>query len=307
MVENGNVASPWDASLISLLPPSLVIFAAGGAGYDYMDVPALRSRGVRFCNSRGAGDTATSDIALYLILACFRLTSFAEWGARQGDPDTFWRVHHEVGLRAENPRGRLLGCVGLGNIQREVARKAGKNGLGMDIVYYDPYRLGEDVERSLGVTYVDSLDKLAECGCDLISVSGASFYCSLAVNTADGYTTVPYTKSTHDLIDARFISKLKPGARIVNTARGKIVNEDALVAALESGHLLSAGLDVHYHEPRVSPALIGMKNVTLTAHVGGVAKDTFVEFERLCMANIDNNLRLGKPCLTVRALSFVTY
>ncbi|KAM0745967.1 D-mandelate dehydrogenase [Meredithblackwellia eburnea MCA 4105] len=278
-VHEGNVAHPWNEEIISLLPSSCKIFSAAGAGYDYLNVPFLRSRGIRFTNCRGAGDTATSDLALFLILATFRLTSYSEWAARTGDPEIFNKVHVEVGLKAVNPKGRVLGALGLGAIQKEIVRKAGFAGLGLKVIYYDPFRSPKEVEDSLQVEYVSSKEELARRS-DCVSVS------------------VPYMESTHHLVDAAFISNMKQGARLVNSSRGRTVDEAALIDALKSGHLLSAGLDVHYNEPQVSPELIKLRNVTLLSHIGGVAQDTFEEFDRLCLTNLDNHLRLEKDLLT---------
>ncbi|GAA6014485.1 hypothetical protein JCM10207_001624 [Rhodosporidiobolus poonsookiae] len=283
-VETGNEASPWNEELISLLPSSVKLFAAAGAGFDYLSLDALNARGIAFANSRGAGDTATSDLALFLILATFRLTSLSEWAARTGDPETFDRIHNEIATKAVNPRGKVLGAVGFGAIQREIVRKA-VHGLGMQCVYYDVAPAPKEVEEQLQAKRVDSLEELAKQA-DCVSVS------------------VPYMKSTHHLIDAKFISNLRPGARIVNTARGPVVSQDALVEALKSGHLSSAGLDVHEFEPQVSKELCEMKNVTLTTHIGGVARETFIEFERLVLENSDRFLRQGQELLTPAGKTF---
>ncbi|ORY75995.1 D-mandelate dehydrogenase [Leucosporidium creatinivorum] len=278
-VEAGNIPSPWNKDLISLLPPSVRLFSAAGAGFDYLDLPSLNARDITFTNGRGAGDTATSDLALYLILSVFRLTSYAEFGARSGDPKVFDEVHNEIAKKAVNPKGRVLGAVGLGAIQKEIVRKVGYTGLGMKVLYYDVVRASPEVEEKLQAEYVADLLELARRS-DCISVS------------------VPYLDSTHHLINKEFLDAMKPGSRIVNTSRGKVIHEAELVSALESGHLLSAGLDVHYDEPKVLPKLIAMRNVTLTAHIGGVAQDTHSEFERLCLTNVDNFLRTNEPLLT---------
>lgn len=258
-VETGNAASPWDAELIALLPPTVKLFAAAGAGFDYMSVPDLNARGIAFANSRGAGDTATSDIGLFLILATFRLTSYAEWGARTGDPQVFHDVHLDIATKARNPRGKTLACVGLGAIQREIARKA--KALGMEICYYDVAPPPPDVVEALEARRIDSLAELAGQA-DCVSVSGACSSRSqsksmLALIFALRFA-VPYMESTLHLIDSAFFAAMKPGSRIINTARGPVIDEAALVAALKSGHLLSAGLDVHEFEPQVSKELIGM-------------------------------------------------
>lgn len=259
-VENGTESYPWNADLISHLPSSLKVFAAAGAGFDWLDLDALNERGVAFANSRGAGDTATSDLALYLILSVFRLASYSERAARTGDPETFNRVHLEIGKSAHNPRGHVLGAVGLGAIQKEIARKA-VHGLGMKLVYYDVAPADAETEKALGAERVDSLEELARRS-DCVSVSGESFHFVIGEPVLLALTsmhhTVPYMKLTHHLIDEAFFAAMKPGSRIVNTARGPVISQDALIAALKSGKLLSAGLDVHEFEPQVSKELIEM-------------------------------------------------
>ncbi|GAA6047930.1 hypothetical protein JCM3770_006430 [Rhodotorula araucariae] len=283
-VETGTESYPWNAELISHLPLSCKAFTAAGAGFDWLDLDALNARGIAFANSRGAGDTATSDMALFLILATFRLTSYSEWAARSSDPETFERVHLDIGSKAHNPQGHVLGAVGLGAIQKEIVRKAG-HGLGMKIIYYDVAPASAEVEKALGAERVDALEELARRS-DCVSVS------------------VPYMKSTHHLIDDKFLAAMKPGSRLVNTARGPVVAQDALVAALKSGKLLSAGLDVHEFEPQVSKELIEMKNVTLTTHIGGVAIETHQEFERLVLTSMDRFLRQGEQLLTPAGKTF---
>ncbi|GAA5904388.1 hypothetical protein JCM6882_008898 [Rhodosporidiobolus microsporus] len=286
-VETGNEASPWDEELISLLPSSVKLFAAAGAGFDYLDLKALNARGISFANSRGAGDTATSDLALFLILATFRLTSLSEWAARTGDAATFDRIHNEIAEKARNPQGKVLGAVGFGAIQREIVRKA-VHGLGMKCIYYDVVPAPKEVEEKLEAERVETLEELAKRA-DCVSVS------------------VPYMPSTHHLIDSTFLSHMRPGSRLVNTARGPVVSQDALIAALKSGQLLSAGLDVHEFEPQVSTVLAEMKNVTLTTHIGGVAHETFVEFERLVLENSDRFLRRGEELLTPAGQTFESH
>ncbi|BGP45087.1 glyoxylate reductase [Rhodotorula kratochvilovae] len=284
-VENGTESYPWNADLIAHLPSSCKAFTAAGAGFDWLDLDALNARGIAFANSRGAGDTATSDTALFLILATFRLTSYSEWAARTGDPETFNRVHLDIGTKAHNPQGHVLGAVGLGAIQKEIVRKAG-HGLGMKIIYYDVTPATREVEEALNAERVDTLEELASRS-DCVSVS------------------VPYMTSTHHLIDEKFIAAMKPGSRLVNTARGPVVAQDTLVGALKSGKLLSAGLDVHEFEPQVSKELIEMqKNVTLTTHIGGVAIETFHEFERLVLTSMDRFLRQGEQLLTPAGKTF---
>jgi lactate dehydrogenase-like 2-hydroxyacid dehydrogenase len=187
--------------------------------------------GIWYTNGAGAVDEATSDIALYLIIATFRLTTKGEIAARSGSAERYQAVHNELGHIARNPRGKILGCVGLGMIGAATARKV-RGSIGMDVHYYDPVRAPKHVEEELHLTYHEELDELLAIA-DCVNVS------------------VPLLPQTMHLINKETIGKMKDGVRIVNTARGKVVDEEAIVEGLKSGKIFSAGLDVHYTEPNV--------------------------------------------------------
>lgn len=256
----------WDDELIPLLPPSVRIFASAGAGFNWADVDALGRRGIWYANGAGASDEAVSDTALFMILSVFRNFARAQLAARTADPVIFEETHSVLATLSHNPRGHTLGIVGLGSISKKLAVKA-RLGLGMEVHYFDILRADEAEEEQLGVKYHKTLESLLGVA-DCVSLH------------------TPLNKYTQDLIDANALQQMKPGARLVNTARGKIVEEEALVAALKSGHLSAAGLDVHYHEPQVSKELAAMDNVTLTTHIGGGALDTRINFELNAMKNI---------------------
>jgi lactate dehydrogenase-like 2-hydroxyacid dehydrogenase len=201
-----------------------------------------------------------------MILSVFRNFTRAQLAARTADPAIFTATHKLIATISQNPRDHILGVVGFGNISRKLAYKA-RMALGMKIHYFDIARADSSVETELQATYHDSLDgllKVADC---------------VSLHT-------PLNSHTFNLIDERALALMKPGSRIVNTARGEILNEEALIRALQSGHLSSTALDVHYHEPQVSPILAGMENVTLTTHIGGGALDTRINFELNAMRNI---------------------
>ena len=280
--------NPWDAELISLLPPSCHIYAAGGAGYDWADTDALGARGMWYANAAGAGDEATSDLALYMILSAFRFFTQGQLGARTADADVFDAVHNTIlNSNSCNPRGHVLGVVGFGGIGRKLAYKA-HAALGMEIHYYDVVHASPEVEHQAGDAVYHS---------DLASLLAVSDCVSLHT---------PLNKHTRNLMNAETISMMKTGARLINTARGQIVEERALVDALKSGKLSAAGIDVHYHEPQVSKELAAMENVTLTPHLGGVAIETVVAFEMMAMKNIlavvgDDGSMIGEPSTPVNA------
>lgn len=165
------------------------------------------------------------------ILATFRLTSLSEKAARSGDPSRFTDAHIHLGDETHNPQGHVLGVIGAGRIGCAVARKA-YLAFGMNIHYFDRSRLPAKFEDEIRATYHRHLnDILAIADCIVIAI--------------------PYSQETHHLIDSNAIGTMKPGSRLVNTSRGKVVDERALVEALKSGHIFSVGLDVHYNEPHV--------------------------------------------------------
>ncbi|KAI5357725.1 putative D-isomer specific 2-hydroxyacid dehydrogenase, catalytic domain-containing protein [Septoria linicola] len=184
-------------------------------------------------------------------------------GAGASD-DAFTECHKTNALISRSPKGHTLGIVGLGNISVLLVAKA--KALGMHVAYFDIARRSDDVEKELGLRYLSFKELLAQADCVSLHV--------------------PLTGNTRRLIDAKAISMMKPGARIVNTARGEIVNEQALIQALQTGHISAAGLDVHYNEPQVSLILASMENVTLTTHVAGGALDTRINFELNAMKNV---------------------
>lgn len=287
--QSGGEMGQWDQDLISLLPPSVRIFASAGAGFNWADVEALGRRKIWYANGAGASDDAVSDTALWMILSVFRNFTRAQLAARTCDADAFTAAHKLIANISANPRGHILGIVGLGNISKKLAVKA-RLALGMEIHYYDVLRASEDEEKELGATFHETLHGL------------------LAI--ADCVTLhAPLSAHTQDLINDEEFSVMKQGARIVNTARGPIVNEDALVTALKSGKVAAAGLDVHYHEPQVSRELADMENVTLTTHIGGGALDTRINFELNAMKNIlavvggDGDF-IGDPLTPVNRKSF---
>jgi lactate dehydrogenase-like 2-hydroxyacid dehydrogenase len=256
----------WDEELISLLPPSVRIFASAGAGFNWADTDALGRRRIWYANGAGASDEAVSDTALFMILSVFRNFWRSQKGARTCNPDDFNAMHKLIATISYNPRGHVLGIVGLGNISKLVAHKA-RAALGMEIHYYDIARSSPEVEAELQATYHPTLY-------DLLSISDC-----ITLHT-------PLNAHTQDLINTEAFSHMKEGARLVNTARGQVVNEDALIEALKGGKLSAAGLDVHYHEPQVSKELAAMDNVTLTCHNGGAAITTRMNFELNAMKNI---------------------
>jgi len=193
--------------------------------------------------------------------------------ARSGSPKDWREAHNEVPLRSHNPRGHRLAIVGLGNIGFAIAKKA-KAACGMRIIYYDEYRKSKSQEKEVDAVFYNSLEELLpHADCLLIAI--------------------PTAPNGDPLLNASTLAKLPRGARIVNIARGNLVDEDDLVASLKSGHISAAGLDVHYNEPHVNTELARMSNVTMTCHTAGGSIETNIGFEKLAMENVEGVLLRG--------------
>jgi lactate dehydrogenase-like 2-hydroxyacid dehydrogenase len=195
--------------------------------------------------------------------------------ARSGSAEQFTDANKNLAALTRNPNGYSLGIIGYGRIGRRVAEKA-HAALNMKIIYNDVVEIPSSVPATF---YKDMNALLAEADCVLIAT--------------------PFSGDT--LINADSLARMKKGARLINIARGKLVDEPALVEALKSGHLYSAGLDVHFHEPNVSKELIKMKNVELLSHNAGASLDSHIGFEKLGMDNIVSFLDTGKAVSPVNS------
>jgi len=244
------VAQVVDDRLLDLLP-SLRIVANYGVGYDGVDVEACARRGVAVANTPGVLDAATADLAFGLLLAAQRRIVEGDRYVREGRWGTDWA---EAVLLAEEVSGATLGIVGLGRIGSAVARRA--RAFDMRVLYT---RRSADPESM-------ALDDL------LAKADVASLH-------------VPLTEETHGLIDARRLGLMRDGACLVNTARGAIVDEEALVRELVSGRL-RAGLDVFAHEPSVPRELLDLPNVVLTPHIGSGTGATRAAMTRVLVDNV---------------------
>jgi lactate dehydrogenase-like 2-hydroxyacid dehydrogenase len=262
----GGEMGRWDAEMIPLLPSSLRVFASAGAGYDWADVDLLAAAGILYCNGAAASSEAVADLAIYHIISVFRNVQWSNMAARTGDAEAFLDAHRNVPVGAHNPAGHTLGVVGLGNIGYKIATKAYRC-FGMRIVYHDIAAKSVEQEAALGgaVLYKDLEDMLAVADCVVLAAPGGG---------------------GRKILDAPRITKMKKGSRVVNIARGTLIDEEALADALESGHVYSIGLDVHADEPNVNPRFIKSRNATLTSHNAGAAFETSSGFEALSMQNV---------------------
>lgn len=262
----GGEMGRWDSELVPLLPDSLVVYASAGAGYDWADVDLFAERGILYCNGASASSEAVADMAIYHLLSVFRNMQWSNMAARTCDEAQFLEAHRNQPVGAHNPKGHTLGVIGLGNIGYKIALKAYR-GFEMNIVYNDLFPKTPEQESTLGgARRIEDLDELLGISdCVVIATPGAG---------------------GKKLLDAARISKMKKGSRLVNIARGSLIDETALADALESGHIYAVGLDVHAEEPRVNSRLAANRNATLTCHNAGGAFETTSGFEELAMRNV---------------------
>jgi lactate dehydrogenase-like 2-hydroxyacid dehydrogenase len=217
-------------------------------------------------------------MALYHIISVFRNMQWTATAGRSGDPEQFMDAHRNNSETAHNPKGHTLGIIGLGNIGYRIAQKA-YAAFDMKIAYVDPIPKAAEREAAVGAKRCPDLEALlAVSDCVVISAPGG----------AEGGKA---------LIDSERLAKMKKGSRLVNVGRGNLVDGDALADALESGHLVAAGLDVHENEPHVNPRLLALRDVSLTCHTAGGAVETRSGFEELAIRNCIHAI-LGKEPLT---------
>ena len=262
------VAQRVDDELLDLLP-DLRLVANYGAGYELVDVEACRARGILVTNTPGAVDAATADLAFALILAVRRRIVEGDRFVRAGRWASGWA---EEELMGQDVSGATLGIVGLGGVGRAVARRA--RGFDMRVLYTKRRRLAGDEEDELGVEYRDLGALLREA--DVVALH------------------VPHTDETERLLDAARLALMPDGACLVNTARGAVVDEDALVAELVSGRL-RAGLDVFVHEPRVPEELFELPNVVLAPHLGTALESAREAMTRVLVDNLRAAERGERP------------
>ncbi len=255
-----SVGDPIDAEFFDALPESVKIVATFSVGTDHIDLAAAKKKGVIIGNTPGVLTDATADIAWLLILGAARRASEGEAEVRNATWSS-WRPTHLMGTQVT---GKKLGIVGMGRIGQAVAKRA--RGFDMEIHYYNRRQLPADQEY--GATYHDSIEGLLP-HCDFLSL-----HC-------------PSTPETRGMVNTDFISKLPDGAIIVNTARGDVINDQDLIAALKSGKLTAAGLDVFAGEPNIEPAYRDLKNTFLLPHLGSATVETRNAMGFRALDNID--------------------
>ncbi len=227
----------------------------------------MTSAGIWFCNTLDSVSEATADMAIFLILAVLRNTSLAEKQARSGQ----WKT----GLTpSQDPVGKTLGIVGLGAIGKYVALKA--KVFNMRGKYYNRHRLPAEEEEKYSVTYCEDLHTLLSSS-DIVSLH------------------TPFNAATTGLISYKEFEVMKHGSFLINTARGAVVDEEAMIQALESGKLARAGLDVFPDEPNIKDYFMKSDKVVLQPHMGGLTESAFAKSEKECLENIRALFEKGTP------------
>ncbi len=266
-----------DAELLDRAP-ALRVIANYGVGFEHIEVAAATRRGLPVTNTPGVLTDATADLAFALILATARRIVEGDKRVREGK-FTYWAPFLFLGQEVS---GKTLGIVGLGRIGRAVAQRA--RGFGMRVLYYSRTPLSPAEEKELNVSFAPLESLLREA--DFVTLH------------------VPLTPETMHLIGHRELQLMKPTARLINTARGPVVQEAALVEALRRGEIGGAGLDVYELEPELSQGLTDLDNVVLLPHVGSATIETRTKMGLMAAANLLAGLRGERPpnCLNWEAL-----
>jgi lactate dehydrogenase-like 2-hydroxyacid dehydrogenase len=263
-------ATRMDAAAIGRLPHSVKVLAACSVGFDHIDLAAAKARGLIVTNTPDVLNDATADMAFLLLLGAARRAQEYDGVMRKGWGRLFgWDEMLGVDLN-----GKTLGIIGMGRIGQAMAQRA--RGFDMKIVYHNRSRL--DADREDGARWFAALDEMLP-HCDFVSIHA------------------PGGPGTADIINARTLALLPRGAILVNTARGTLVDEDALIAALKSGQLRAAGLDVFKNEPNADPRFAQLPNVLLAPHMGSATEETRTAMGNLCLDNVAA-VAAGKAAVT---------
>ncbi len=250
-----------DAKLLAQAGPGLRLIANYGAGFDHIDVATALQRGIMVSNTPGVLAEDTADMTMALILAVPRRVPEGALMMQKGE----WEGWSPTALMGHRIAGKKLGILGLGRIGRAVARRA--RSFGLEIHYHNRRRLHPDIEAELGATWWESLDQML-ARIDILSIN------------------VPHTPSTFHLMNARRLKLMKPTAYIVNTARGEVIDENALTRMLRAGELGGAGLDVYEHRHDINPRLRDLPNVLLLPHMGSATFEGRLEMGEKVIINI---------------------
>jgi glyoxylate reductase len=258
--------------------PALKVIANYGVGFEHIDVDAATQRGIPVTNTPGVLTETTADLAFALILASARRVVEGDRRVREGK-FKYWAPLLFLG---QDVSGKTLGIIGMGRIGQAVAKRAA--GFNMEIIYHSRTRLTPSQEQELKVSFAPLQTLIAEA--DFVTLH------------------VPLLPQTRHLIGSRELQLMKPSAYLINTARGPIIDEAALVAALRQKQIRGAGLDVYESEPELSPGLADLENVVLLPHVGSATVETRTRMAMMAAENLLAGLKGGPPpnCLNWKEL-----
>jgi len=246
------VTDAVNADVLGVAGATVRIIGSNGVGFNHIDLDAAKAAGFTVTNTPEVLTDCTADIAMTLLLTVARRTGEGERHVRSKSW-TGWRPTHMMGTKVT---GKTIGLIGFGRIARAMAQRA-HHGFGMKVLFHDPYPPSPEDAAALGAVACDSID-------DVLSQSDfVSIHC-------------PGGKETYHLMNTERLAKMKPTAFLINSARGDVIEQAALIAALKNGTIAGAGLDVFEGEPAVPDELIGMENVVLLPHLGSASVETRV-------------------------------
>jgi glyoxylate reductase len=265
------LVTPMDncrAEMIARLPANIKMMATFSVGYDHIDVPAAKTRGLAVSNTPDVLTDATADIAMLLILGAAR---GAAWGERMVREDkwTSWTPTHPLGL---DVTGQRLGILGMGRIGQAVAKRA--RAFDMELHYHNRKPVAPELAH--GARYHARFEDMLP-HCDFLSINCAS------------------TPETRNIVNAETLALLPGNAIVVNSARGDIIDDDALIAALSSGKLAAAGLDVFRNEPKIDPRYRTLDNVFLLPHLGSATRRTRIAMGMRAVDNLEDFFAGRRP------------
>lgn len=256
------VTDPITADVLSVANPRCKILGNFGVGYNHIDINAAQAAGIAVTNTPDVLTDCTADIAMLLMLAVARRGGEGERHLRNGDW-TGWRPTHMLGSKVT---GKTLGLIGFGRIAQAMAHKA-HHGFDMDVIFYNRSQPARDK-----IDYV----KARQCASIEEVLQQADF---VALHC-------PGSQENHHLINAERLSLMKPTAYLINTARGNVVDSEALIAALKAGSIRGAGLDVYEGEPKLHPGFLELENAVLLPHLGSATSDTRIAMGMRVLENI---------------------
>jgi glyoxylate reductase len=259
-----------DSGVLAQAGEKLRLIASFGTGVDHIDLATARQRGITVTNTPGVLTEDTADMTMALILAVSRRVSEGERLIRSGK----WQGWGPMSMLGHRIYGKRLGIIGMGRIGQAVARRA--KGFGLSVHYHNRRRVSAAVEQALEATYWESLDQMLS-RMDIISVN------------------CPHTPATYHLLSARRLKLLQKHVYVVNTARGEIVDENALTRMLDKNEIAGAGLDVFEHEPALNPKLMKLDNVVLLPHMGSATIEGRVDMGEKVIINIKTFADGHKP------------